>query len=215
MSAAFGSGLFVRCRGLLAPVRFAGVAASGAPPMAGQTCVAIFNSPAYFMASHWGAPSAWARPCPAPVCPPRPFSFAAANSATARGNISLYACAPLVRHPARLRFACALCIPHSLRNCRPLGGWGAPRAPAPRARAACSRSAPCAALAPLAPGATRPRFPLADIATQSGAVSPPFPSNLPLSSGQLPAFVRESRSFTFRNSSIILSAAAAKIDKLC
>lgn len=183
--------------------------------MAGQTCVAIFNSPAYFMASHWGAPSAWARPCPAPVCPPRPFSLTAANSATARGNISLFACAPLVRHPARLRFACALFIPHSLRNCRPLGGWGAPRAPAPLARAACSRSAPCAALAPQAPGASRPRFPLAGIATQSGAISPPFPSSLPLSSGQEPAFVRESRSFTFHKCSIILSAAATKIDKLC
>lgn len=155
----------------------------------------LFSTAPHIMPRGWGASANGGPLNPAPGCPSHPFSLAAANSATARGNISTTACAPFARQPARPRFACALFLPRSLRNCRPLGGWGAPRTPAPLARAACSRFAPCAALAPPSPGASRPRFQLAFIASQSGAVSPPYPSHLPLSGWLSPASVRESLFF--------------------
>ena len=75
----------------------------------------LFSTAPHIMPRGWGASANGGPLNPAPGCPSHPFSLAAANSATARGNISTTACAPLVRHPAHLRFACALFIPHSFR----------------------------------------------------------------------------------------------------
>ena len=193
VSAAYGRGIFVRCRGLLAPVRFAWSCRVRCSPNGWPNMRGYFQQPRIFHSPvGWGPHPRGRAHALRPVCPPHPFSLAAANSATARGNISLsLALRSFVIQRVRASLARFSFLTRSA-TCRPLGGRQGeplPAPPPPRSRGFVVASAPCAALAPLALRA--PVFRLRVHCFAIGGCVAPNPSPPSLSSGLSPA-VRES-----------------------